>query len=124
MDLVAHLVHKSEDGQLAVVGVLFRQGASAHPAIETLFKRLPSESGDTTQASDTISLLSLLPSQRNFWHFQGSLTTPPCTEGVQWFVLREVQEISKEQLLRFQNIFPMNARPVQPLNGREIRTGS
>jgi carbonic anhydrase len=124
LDLVIHMVHKSEEGQLAVVGVLFKKGTQEHPGIAKLWKALPAQSGDTIVIKDSLPLSQLLPTQRNFWHFQGSLTTPPCSEGVQWYVLRDIQEISASQLKAFQAIFPNNARPIQPLNGREIRSGS
>jgi carbonic anhydrase len=63
----------------------------------------------------------LLPTDRNYYTFDGSLTTPPCSEGVEWFVLKTPIEISIGQIATFAKFYPMNARPIQPMNGREVR---
>ncbi|WP_374354777.1 carbonic anhydrase [Chitinimonas sp.] len=118
--MVAHLVHKSEAGRLAVVAVLFKEG-QANPLIDTLWSRLPGEHGETRSFDgQMISPANLLPNNAKYFTFDGSLTTPPCSEGVRWIVLKTPVELSKAQLARFRQMFPMNARPVQPLNGREV----
>jgi len=119
-DMVAHLVHKDSEGHLAVVAVLLDAG-SANPLVKTLWSHLPKEKNAET-AVDTVKIdaTSLLPQDRSYYTFKGSLTTPPCSEGVTWFVLRHPTSVSVDQIARFAAVYPMNARPVQPLNGREI----
>jgi carbonic anhydrase len=119
--LVAHLVHADADGHLAVVAVLFEQG-SANPLIDTLWKNIPSEKKKPQDIpSVSIQVQDLLPSERGYFTFAGSLTTPPCSEGVTWYVLKSHTSISPEQVAAFARIYPTNARPIQPTNGREIQ---
>ncbi|MDK2124639.1 carbonic anhydrase [Parachitinimonas caeni] len=118
--LVAHLVHRSEDGRLAVIGVLFEKGRD-NPTLEALWDRMPTEHGETRQYEEThVSAASLLPLKLGFYTFMGSLTTPPCSEGVRWIVMKNPQQISERQLARFRQEFPMNARPIQPINTRLV----
>jgi carbonic anhydrase len=121
-DMVVHLVHRDSDGKLAVVAVLVRNG-HANPLIETLWSHLPSDKGaeQVIQATQ-IDAAALLPSDRTYYTFAGSLTTPPCSENVTWFVLRNPVEFSGQEIARFAKLYPMNARPVQPLNGRVVET--
>jgi carbonic anhydrase len=115
-----HLVHKDAGGHLAVVAVLLDSG-KANPLIEKLWANLPAEKGHTaTFANIPIDATALLPLSRGYYTFAGSLTTPPCTEGVTWYVLKTSVEVSPEQIDRFAKLYPMNARPAQPLNGRRI----
>jgi carbonic anhydrase len=72
-------------------------------------------------ANVSIDAAALLPPQRSYYTFSGSLTTPPCTEGVTWFVLKTPVEVAPAQIDAFGAVYPMNARPVQPLHGRPIR---
>ena len=118
--MVAHLVHKSADGALAVVAVLLREGAQ-NPLIATLWKNLPTEK-EKEMASEkvTINAARLLPASRAYYGFAGSLTTPPCSEGVTWLVLATPVELSASQISRFVKIYSSNARPLQALNGRAI----
>jgi carbonic anhydrase len=122
-DMVAHLVHKSADGSLAVVAVLLKSGQS-NRLIETLWKNLPSKKGRETAVEGVqVNAADLLPAKRDaYYTFTGSLTTPPCSEGVTWFILKSPTSISKAEVARFAKLYPMNARPTQPLNGREILT--
>jgi carbonic anhydrase len=121
-DMVVHLVHKNSDGKLAVVAVLVHSG-HANPLIETLWKHLPTEKGKEQVVADTqIDAAALLPANRAYYTFTGSLTTPPCSEDVTWFVLRNPTQFSHQEVARFAKIYPMNARPVQPLNGRLVQT--
>src|SRR5262252_602418 len=120
--MVAHLVHKDSDGKLAVVAVLLAAGPQ-NPLIKTLWNNLPREKErEVTVDKVEINVADLLPRDRAYYTFQGSLTTPPCTEGVTWFVLKQPTSISSDEVDRFSRLYPMNARPVQPLNGREIKT--
>jgi len=119
--LVAHLVHADADGHLAVVAVLFDLGAP-NPLIDTLWKNIPSEKGKAQSLPDVkIDVADLLPASRGYYTFAGSLTTPPCSEGVAWYVLKAHSTISKEQLAAFAKLYPLNARPIQPTDGREIK---
>lgn len=119
--MVAHLVHRNAAGQLAVVAVLLTKGA-ANPLIAKLWQYLPAERGkEVTAPSATVDATQLLPAARGYYTFSGSLTTPPCSEGVTWFVLKTPTEVSGGEVLSFARKYPHNARPVQPLNGRVIR---
>jgi len=115
--MVAHFVHKNEAGQLAVVGVLLKEGRE-HPLIKSVWTNAPQQEGEASPPGMSINPAALLPTNRGYFAFEGSLTTPPCTEGVWFFILKNPVEISKEQVASFP--FKMNARPVQPLNGRKV----
>ena len=119
-DMVAHLVHKDAAGKLAVVAVLFAPGAG-NPLLDTLWSNAPREANhESSPGTARINAADLLPKDRSYYSLTGSLTTPPCTEGVSWFVLRHPRSLSSAQLEVFARRYPMNARPVQPLNGRDI----
>jgi carbonic anhydrase len=119
-DLVAHLVHADAQGHLAVVAVLFDKG-TANPLIATLWKNIPSEKEKAQDVpSVSIQLQDLLPADRGYYTYPGSLTTPPCSEGVTWYVLKTPSTLSPEQVAAFAKIYPSNARPIQPTNGREV----
>ncbi len=118
--MVAHLVHKNSNGALAVVAVLLKQG-SQNPLIQTLWTHLPGEKEkEKVVDKASINAASLLPRARAYYTFPGSLTTPPCSEGVRWYVLVNPTEVSEQQIARFGKIYSVNARPVQPVNGRRI----
>ncbi len=117
--LVAHLVHKSAAGQLAVVAVLFEVG-DENQALKPVFSALPAKEGEATKLTSGFNASAILPAYKGHYKFMGSLTTPPCSEGVRWQVMKQRVELSKQQLDAFRKLFPMNARPVQPLNGRKI----
>jgi len=118
MAMVVHFVHKNAEGKLAVLGVLLKEG-NENPGIKTLWANLPKEEG-VEYAPDGVNFNpgNLLPREFDFYSYEGSLTTPPCTEGVRFFILKTTVNIAKEQVQAFP--FKMNARPVQPLNGREL----
>ncbi len=118
-DMVAHLVHKAADGQLGVIGVLMKKG-SRNPLIEKLWKHLLTHEGEYSKAAIKINVEDLLPADRAYYHYSGSLTTPPCSEGVNWMVLKNTVDVSVAQTGAFTNIFHKSTRPVQPLNGRQI----
>jgi carbonic anhydrase len=119
-DMVVHLVHKDDEGHLAVVSVLIEKG-SEHPLIQTLWNNLPLEVDQELLPAVAIDLKRLLPESRSYWTYMGSLTTPPCTEGVLWMVLKQPVQISPEQIAIFSRLYRNNARPVQSANGRLIK---
>ncbi len=115
-----HLVHSDADGNLAVVSVLLEEG-SANSLVETLWELAPKTSGpEKTDDNLQINAADLLPANRTYFSFDGSLTTPPCTEGVSWFVLKTPVTISKKQVATFVTIYPNDERPTQSLNGRRV----
>lgn len=119
-DMEMHLVHKNAQGDLAVVGVFFKQGKH-NAELDKLWPQLPEHSGEKKVLSENqLSAANLLPENRAYAHFNGSLTTPPCSEGVNWFVINEPLEASKEQIARISEIIGHNARPVQALNNRFV----
>jgi carbonic anhydrase len=119
--LVAHLVHKDAEGKLAVIAVLLDAGG-ANAGLEPVFSHLPAKEGEEeTIEGVSIDPARILPAKRGYYEFEGSLTTPPCTEGVRWFVLRQPATLSKAQLEAFRTLYPKNARPTQPLHGRVVR---
>jgi carbonic anhydrase len=117
--MVAHLVHKSAAGQLAVVAVLFELG-DENQALKPIFSALPAKAAETTKLMSGFNTMSILPAYKGHYKFMGSLTTPPCSEGVHWQVMKQRVELSKQQLESFRKLYPMNARPVQPLHGRKV----
>jgi carbonic anhydrase len=119
-DMVAHLVHKDIDGRLAVVAVLLDRG-SAHPLVQSVWNNLPLEKGDEVAARTTLDLNALLPAERSYFTYMGSLTTPPCSEGVLWMVMKTPMPISTDQIGIFARLYPMNARPIQSVSGRLIK---
>ena len=120
-DMVAHLVHKDPAGHLAVVAVLLKQG-QANPLIQTLWDHLPKQVGhEATVANVQVNAADLLPKHTGYYAFEGSLTTPPCTEGVRWLVLSDPEGISPSELQTFSAIYPHNARPTQAVNGRIVK---
>ncbi|GAA5173824.1 hypothetical protein GCM10025771_01980 [Niveibacterium umoris] len=119
-DMVVHLVHKDLDGKLAVVAVLLDRG-SAHPLIQTLWNNLPLEKNESYQPAVAINPADLLPSDKSYFTYMGSLTTPPCSEGVLWMVMRQPAQLSPDQLAVFTRFYRNNARPIQPPNGRIIK---
>ncbi len=119
-DMVAHLVHKDGDGKLAVVAVLLDRG-SIQPIIQTIWNNLPLEKGEEQATRAVIDLNHLLPPDRRYFTYMGSLTTPPCSEGVLWMVMRQPVPVSQEQIDIFARLYPMNARPVQQASGRLIK---
>ena len=119
-DMVAHLVHKDVDGRLAVVAVLLDRG-SAQAIVQSVWNNLPLEKGDEVRAGTRIDLSQLLPEDKRYYTYMGSLTTPPCSEGVLWMVMKQPVPISVEQVSIFSRLYPMNARPIQQADGRLIK---
>ncbi|MFM2065837.1 MAG: hypothetical protein RLZZ584_746 [Pseudomonadota bacterium] len=119
-DMVVHLVHRSADGRLAVVAVLIEQGRS-HPLVQLVWNSLPLERNEEQGSPVPIDLNQLLPDDRRYYTYMGSLTTPPCSEGVLWMVLKHPATFSPEQIAVFARMYPMNARPIQQASGRLIK---
>lgn len=121
-DMDVHLVHKDVDGRLAVVAVLLERG-NAHALIQAVWNALPLEKNVAEQATTQIDPAALLPEDRRYFTYMGSLTTPPCTEGVLWLVLKQPVQLSPQQVGIFARLYPMNARPIQQTSGRLIKEG-
>lgn len=117
--LVAHMVHRDDAGNLAVVAVLFKLGKE-NPGLAKIFATMPAEVDGKSALPENFNPADLLPARQGYYAYMGSLTTPPCSENVHWQVLKQAVELSKGQLAAFQKLYPMNARPVQPLNGRKV----
>jgi carbonic anhydrase len=116
-DLELHFVHRSDAGQLAVLGVFIRQGAE-NAALQPIWAGMPTEAGPAQEIGTPIRPAELLPMERGFFRYQGSLTTPPCSEGVLWTIFKQPIEASEDQIRKFAALFPANARPVQGVNRR------
>jgi len=117
-----HLVHKSSSGGLAVVGVLIEKGA-ANAAFDPIWSNLPRAAGAESHFEHIkVNVDDLLPKARTAYRYDGSLTTPPCSEGVKWLVMTTPVQLSAAQIAAFTSIVAPNNRPVQPLNGRMVAT--
>lgn len=119
-DMSLHLVHSDEQGNLAVVSVLIERGAD-NPLVHELWSDLPKEKEHEEQLDNVqINAKALLPSDLGYYTFPGSLTTPPCTENVIWFVLEKPVTMSAEEIQRFEKLYRHNARPTEPLYDRVV----
>lgn len=119
-DMVVHLVHRNDEGQFAVVAVLLEKG-SENSLVQTLWNNLPLDQNIEVAPVEAIDLNKMLPENRTYWTYMGSLTTPPCTEGVLWIVLKQPMQVSTEQVAIFSRLYRNNVRPVQLSNGRLIK---
>ncbi len=118
--LEIHFVHANAKGELAVVSMMFEQG-QANPMLERMWKRLPKKQGEKVVLKTPQPVSQMLPKNLDYYRFSGSLTTPPCSEGVRWLILKDIQQASAQQIAEFSNLMGHpNNRPVQPLNGRLI----
>jgi carbonic anhydrase len=121
--LEVHFVHKNKAGELAVVGVFLTEG-KANPALQKMWGHLPKDVNKEQKVEAVkINPATLLPAGKTHYHYNGSLTTPPCSEKVNWNVMADPVEISKEQIAQFQALYKNNARPVQPMHGRALVRG-
>jgi len=119
-DMVVHLVHADAEGHLAVVAVFLKKG-NANPSIDLVWQNLPPEKEKAADVSGvTLNAKDLLPADHGYYTFSGSLTTPPCSEGVTWYVMKNPVALSEAQVAAFAKLYPSNARPIQETNGREI----
>jgi carbonic anhydrase len=115
-----HLVHSNEDGHLAVVGVMIEEGEE-DPMLNRIWSFMPEKVGESTESPLTVFEAGVMPPTRDYFAYNGSLTTPPCSEGVRWIVLSESLTASVAQIERFQErVGPATNRPVQDHNARII----
>lgn len=115
-----HLVHKENNGDVVVVAVMFDIGAE-NPALAALWKQMPQQAEKSAPLMTKIDMNTLLPADKTYWRFSGSLTTPPCSEGVTWLVMKHPLTLSEAQLQQFKAVMHHdNNRPVQPLHGRVV----
>lgn len=118
--LEGHLVHKDRHGNLAVVAVMFREGA-ANAGLAKVWAQMPQNKGDKNTLSPAVNVSEILPKNRDHYRFNGSLTTPPCSEGVLWTVMKQPMTASKAQIAQFADVLHHpNNRPIQPTNARTI----
>jgi carbonic anhydrase len=119
-DMVVHLVHQLPDAGTVVVAILLKSG-NENALIRDLWSHLPKETNKEVEFKKiVINAADFLPADQNYYTFGGSLTIPPCSKGVQWFVLKTPVELSASQIAKFARMYPDNARPIQPVNGRAI----
>ncbi|MEX5744977.1 carbonic anhydrase [Massilia sp. X63] len=119
-EMVIHFVHRSFEGKLLVLAVLLERGR-ANPMIQTVWNHLPLEKKQAVSPSIVIDPNEALPEKREYFTYMGSLTEPPCTEDVLWIVMKQPMQASPAQMALFSRLYPLNARPVQPSNGRMIK---
>jgi carbonic anhydrase len=121
-DMDVHLVHKSADGKQAVVAIRLSEDITTPPnaVLASLWPHLPNKAGTTEKVTEMVNPGGLLPADRGYWTYMGSLTVPPCTEDVRWFILEQEVTLSRDQLRSFAYLFKINSRPLQDLHGRRI----
>lgn len=119
-EMVIHLVHRSAEGKVAIIAVLLERG-QPHRLMQTIWDNLPLEKHDVVSPSIVIDPTDALPERRDYFTYMGSLTEPPCTEGVLWMVFKQPMQASPAQMALFSRLYPLNARPVQPTAGRMIK---
>lgn len=118
--LEGHFVHQAQDGRIAVIGVMYTVGRHNEAFQQILDAAQSISKGRKDVKIDHLKLARLLPNTLSYYHYLGSLTTPPLTENVEWYVLRESVPISREQLKEFQRYYDHNNRDIQELNGRKV----
>jgi len=119
-DMDVHLVHRDAEGHLAVVAVLVKVG-EANSTVDALWDHLPREKEREADFKDvSVNAAALLPADRGYFTYTGSLTTPPCSEGVRWIILKSPSTLSRAEIETFASHYPNDARPVQKLNGRQV----
>ena len=118
--LEGHLVHADKDGNLAVVSVMFQEGA-ANGLLSKLWEKMPNKAGEKNAVPGGLNVTQMMPKERDYYRFNGSLTTPPCSEGVRWFVIKRPATASKAQIEQFSKAVGVaNNRPIQPTNARSV----
>lgn len=120
-DMDVDLVHQSDDGKRAILSIRLKEDpGSPNAVLSTLWAHLPTRPGAKEQVAELVNPGGLLPADRGYWTFTGSLTEPPCTEGVRWFVMEQDLSISREQLRLFAGMFRISSRQLQDTHGRKI----
>lgn len=119
-EMVVHMEHKDVEGKLAVVSVLLERGR-AQGMIQTVWNNLPLEKHDIVTPSIVLNPADVLPVRRDYFTYMGSLTKPPCSEGVLWLVMKEPMQASPAQMALFARLYPLNARPIQAHSGRVVK---
>lgn len=119
-EMVVHLVHRDAEGRLAVLALLLERGAP-QTTIQTVWNNLPLEKFETMQPTILLDPAEMLPVRRDYYTYMGSMTEPPCSEGVLWLVMKQPVQASPAQMALFSRLYPLNARPIQPGNGRIIK---
>jgi carbonic anhydrase len=119
LPMEAHFVHRSAGGALAILGVLMRAG-KANPTFARIVGAMPEEVGPAVKADPAIDPNRLLPAGYDYYRYAGSLTTPPCSEVVEWFLLADPIDVAAADIETFARLYPMNARPVQKLFRRHL----
>ena len=119
-EMVVHLVHRDAEGRLAVLALLLERGAP-QATIQTVWNNLPLEKLETMQPTILLDPAEMLPARRDYYTYMGSMTSPPCSEGVLWLVMKQPVQASPAQMALFSRLYPLNARPIQPGNGRIIK---
>ena len=115
-----HLVHKNDEAQLAVMGVLMQPG-KPHALLQTLVEQFPTDVNQEKVVQNVpVNPEDFFPRETQYYHYHGSLTTPPCSEGVAWFVMKTPIAVSAAQVSQFTAVMHQNARPVQPLHDRVV----
>ena len=118
-DMTLDLVHKSADGKTAVIAVRLNEG-NPNAVLAALWEHMPKTPGATDKTTESMSPAGLLPADRGYWTYEGSLTAPPCTEGVRWFIFEQEVELSRDQLRSYGALFKVTSRMLQPAHGRRI----
>jgi carbonic anhydrase len=120
-DMEVQLLHRGADGKLAVVDVrLMENPGKPNATLATLWEHLPKTAGASEKIEEMVNPGGLLPADRSYWTYTGSLTTPPCTEGVRWFVFEQELSLDRDQLRAFAALFRMNTRGLQDPHKRRI----
>lgn len=122
-EMVLHLMHESSDGHVVGVAVFLKIGR-ANPMVQRVFDHMPAAEGQLAVPGLVIDPAAMLPGNTAYYMYMGSVTAPPCTEGVRWIVLKTPVEISAAQAEAFARLYPDDARPVQPLDGRVVEEES
>ena len=120
-DMEVDMVYHGEDGKTAIVAVRLNQDRGFPNAmLATLWAHLPTRAGTTEKITDMVSAGGLLPADQGYWTYPGSEVTPPCTEGVRWFVFEQDLSMSRQQMRAFASLFKLNTRPMQDPHGRKV----
>jgi len=121
-DMDIHLVHKSADGRQAVIAIRLSEDIATPPnaVLSALWPHLPKTPGASEKITESVNPGGLLPEDRGYWTYMGSLTAPPCTEGVRWFIFEQEITMSRDQLRAFGLLYKINSRPLQDAHGRRI----